>query len=265
MGKIKLLIKYLVYRFKCRGPRGYGLHSPFVFEFNRNVLNCRSEYPEYREILIFRKSLAVNRKEIRVSGHGAGSLVFSSLSRKVSEIAGNSASSPETGKLLFRLARHLNPDVIIELGTSVGFGTFCLARGAHQAKVYSLEACPQQIKIAGEGIRKAGVRNVRLIEGTFDNRLPELLNEVQKADLVYFDGDHARQSVLRQYSVCLRSAGPGTVFVIGDIHWSDGMEEAWKIMCSDPGVSLSVDLFYCGLLFFRKGMAKQHYVLGYSS
>jgi len=264
MGKIKLLIKYFVYRIRRKGKRGYRLHSPFVFEFNRSVLNCKIKYSEYQDIKQYRRTLEGNREMIRTEDRGAGSRVFTSSSRRVCDIARYSASSIETGKLLFRLARYLNPSVVIELGTSLGFGTYCLAKGAAEGKIYSLEACGSLLSIAASMPGGTGIANAELIEGTFRENLPDLLERVVKVDLVYFDGDHRKESLLWQFSQCLAKAADGTVFVIGDIHWSPGMDEAWKIISGHPGISLSVDLFHCGLLFIREGMAKQHFVLGYS-
>ncbi len=264
MGKIKLLIKYLVYVFMRKGAAGHGIHSPFVFKLNREVLNNRSKYGEYELIRKFRKKLLTRDEIADVTDRGAGSVIFSSGKRKVRDMVKYSSSSLKMGKLLFRLARHLDAGTVIELGTSVGFGTFCLALGAVNGKVFSLEACPAQLRIAREELQKAGTGNVELTEGEFEKDLPLLLEQIDRPDLVYFDGDHRKEAVLWQARQCLGKVSPGTVFVIADINWSPGMSEAWKELCREPAVSLSIDLFHCGLLFFRKGMARQHFVLGFS-
>ncbi len=264
MGKIKLLIKYFVYRIRRRGVKGHGIHSPFVFELNRNVLNSGENYREYQNIGDYRRSLSGNREMINVYDKGAGSLVFSSDKRVIKDILKYTASSCRTGRLLFRLARYFKPRNIIELGTSLGFGAMCLATGSAMGTVYSLEACPRQLEIAGAELERAGAGNVELIKGDFRDMLPELLNSIEQVDLVYFDGDHSTGSLIWQFRTCLEKADPSSVFVVGDIHWSDEMDLAWEILCNDPVVTLSVDLFYCGLLFFRKGMAKQHHLLTYS-
>lgn len=264
MDKIKLLIKYSVYRIRRKGAKGHGLHSPFIYELNRNVLNSREKHPEYREILQYRRNLLKLNEWIRVDDQGAGSRVFASSLRKAGRIAATAGSSCSTGKLLFRLARHFNPGTVIELGTSLGFGTFCLARGAPEAKVHSIEACPGQIRTARGELAKAGIVNAELAEQSFSTGLPELLGSIETADMVYFDGDHRKESLLWQFSKCLAKATPDSVFIVADINWSAGMSEAWDMLCNDPAVTVSVDLFHCGLLFFRKGVAKQHFVLGFS-
>ncbi len=162
---------------------------------------------------------------------------------------------------MFRLAKYLNPENTIEMGTSLGFGTMCLATGSPKGKIYSLEACANQLEVAGRYLGRAGVNNVELVRGDFSESLPRLMKKMHHIDLAYFDGDHRKESLLWQYNVCRDKATDSSIFVLGDIHWSPGMEEAWRIISSEPEVTLSVDLFWCGLLFFRKGMAKQHHIL----
>jgi hypothetical protein len=52
------------------------------------------------------------------------------------------------------------------------------------------------------------------------------------------------------------------VFVFADIHWTDEMERAWQKLCAMPEVTLSIDLFHVGLLFFNPDIReKQHYAI----
>ena len=39
------------------------------------------------------------------------------------------------------------------------------------------------------------------------------------------------------------------------------MTEAWRRICADPRTVVTVDLFRMGLVFFRSGCQKQHYVV----
>jgi predicted O-methyltransferase YrrM len=264
MGKIKLLIKYIVYIARRRGRKGHGIHSPFVYSLNTDVLNNKNGFEEYKRLKCYRRSILKNKSEIIVADSGAGSRIFLSERRAVCDILKVSASSLKTGKLLFRLAHHFKPETTVELGTSLGFGTLSLAAGSPEGKVYSLEACPGQLEIAKEQLDSCGVQNVELLEGEFRSILPGLIRNVERLDLVYFDGDHRKESLLWQFNLCMGKRHEGSVFIVGDINWSAEMEEAWNLIRKSPEVSLSIDLFDCGLLFFRKGMARQHYIMGYS-
>jgi len=50
--------------------------------------------------------------------------------------------------------------------------------------------------------------------------------------------------------------------VFDDINWSEGMQEAWDIIRKNERVKISIDLFYMGILFFRKEQKEQeHFVI----
>ena len=51
------------------------------------------------------------------------------------------------------------------------------------------------------------------------------------------------------------------MIVLGDIHWSAEMEQAWKQIQAHPRVQLTLDLFDVGLVFFNEQPQKQHFIL----
>jgi hypothetical protein len=42
------------------------------------------------------------------------------------------------------------------------------------------------------------------------------------------------------------------MIIFDDIHWSAGMEAAWKNIISHEAVACDIDLFYIGIISFRK-------------
>ena len=54
-----------------------------------------------------------------------------------------------------------------------------------------------------------------------------------------------------------------TILVFDDIHWSEGMEEAWKHIVAHSATTLTIDIFQFGLVFLRKELSKQHFVIRY--
>jgi hypothetical protein len=99
--------------------------------------------------------------------------------------------------------------------------------------------------------------------GDFDIKLHELLIKVGRVDLVYIDGNHTEEASLRYFQMIAKVANNDTLIIFDDIRWSIGMENAWNNICNDLNVSISIDLFNCGLVFFRKGVVKQHFNLRY--
>jgi predicted O-methyltransferase YrrM len=110
------------------------------------------------------------------------------------------------------------------------------------------------------------LRNVQLIEGNLDDTLaPTLAALSGPIDFVFFDGNHRYEPTLRYFELCLTRRTDQSVFVFDDIHWSAEMDRAWEAIKSHPEVMLTVDLFYMGLVFFRKNQPKQHFSLRFDS
>lgn len=52
-----------------------------------------------------------------------------------------------------------------------------------------------------------------------------------------------------------------TLFFIDKISESKASRAYWKKLCTNEIVTVSIDFFYCGLLFFRKEQAKEHFMI----
>ena len=78
------------------------------------------------------------------------------------------------------------------------------------------------------------------------------LQEIGRLDYLFVDGNHRKEPTLRYFEECLKRAHEKSVFVFDDIHWSKEMELAWEEIKKHPQVTLSLDLFFFGVVFFRK-------------
>lgn len=247
---LRLVWKYLQYYW--RAETRYGLHSPFVYELVEKTVEDTRTFYAFPIIEGLRSLLLRDNTAVTVTDHGAGSKVESSSRRTVRSLARHSAVGPATGRLLFRLVHFLKPNTLLELGTSLGISTAYQAAAALNARFITIEGCPQTAALAQQHLRQLSLPNVRLLTGTFREKLPEALAGLKRLDYLYLDGDHRRGASLEYFEQCLPYAHADSVFVIADIHWSAEMEEAWEAMRRHPRVSLSVDLFHLGLLSFRE-------------
>lgn len=232
-----------------------------MFDLITHVFDDRKRYPEYIAVENLKKELLDNTEVISVTDLGAGSTVDKSNDRSISQIAKNASKSKKIGRLMFRLSRYFQPENMLELGTSLGLSSLYLAFGSPASKLITIEGCPNISKIARENFRKTGKENIQLETGNFDDRLPELIEGVKSLDFAFIDGNHQQEPTYNYFEQCLLKSHPDTVLVFDDIHWSDGMEKAWENIIGHPNVSLSVDIFYMGIVFLRKELTKQHFVI----
>jgi predicted O-methyltransferase YrrM len=99
--------------------------------------------------------------------------------------------------------------------------------------------------------------------GSFDSTLPELIKQSVRPGLVFIDGDHRKEPVLRYFNQIVKISESRTVIVLDDIHQSNEMEDAWEQIKLHKSVTVTVDLFRMGLVFFKEGMSRFDYVIRY--
>jgi len=254
---------YLKYLLKAKHYKGYGIHSPFMYELVREVLWDKHPYYAFSEIEKYRKELLHSKKVIHVSDFGAGSHKLNSDIRKIHDIYGASAIKRKYGEFLFRLVSRYKSQTIVEMGTSLGVSTMYLALPEKQNRVYTIEGCTETADIANEAFKKQELSNVNLFTGRFVDVLPVIFEEIETIDLLFVDGHHDKDATLEYFRMCKEKAGNNSIFVFDDIHWSEGMEEAWEEVHNDSDVTISADLYQLGLVFFCRECKKQHYVLLY--
>jgi predicted O-methyltransferase YrrM len=247
--------------YRLRSFRLHGVHSPFVFDLYEHVIRHDGQYLAYPPIEALRKQLLKNEKAIPVTDLGAGSRTGAASTRQIRAIAATAAKPAKYAQLLFRLVNHFQPHAVLELGTSLGLTTAYLAMARQQSQVVTFEGCPNIAAEAGRNFQKLRLNNIRLVTGHLDQTLPATLQQLPAVDLVYFDGNHRYEPTMRYFEACLTKRTEDSVFVIDDIYWSPEMVRAWRAMCRHPEVTLSIDLFQLGLIFFRRKQPKQHFTL----
>ena len=235
----------------------HGIHSPFAYTLTKECLRNKRSSKHTTEIHDYRKRLFSSKKTIEVTDFGAGSRVFKSNTRKVSAIAKNAGATKKRMLLLQRLVAYLNPEQLLEFGTSLGMATFAMSKGSQSTKITSLEGCPATTAVAREILEHFKVQNVELIEGRFRESLKEIKSPT--IDMVYFDGNHSKEATLSYVKTMLPTVKNETVWIFDDIHWSLEMTQAWEKIKVMPEVSVTIDCYWLGFVFFRKEQVKEDF------
>lgn len=261
MRKLHLLLGYLKYFRKAKTI--HGIHSPFVYDFVSNILNDRTIYPEYCQVRQVRRNMLRSGKIVEITdfGTGAGKRKFNTRFRKVSDIARTDSVPEKTGKLLLRMVRHYKPEHILELGSSLGISTLYLALANPDAGIYTLEGCASIAEFAQQSFNRFGLGRVKLHLGSFDSTLDQVLESMPSVDFAFIDGNHRYAPTIKYFEACLSKSHNNSIFVFDDIYWSSEMERAWKQIRSHPQVTTSIDLYRLGIIFFRKELSQQHFVI----
>ncbi len=244
--------KYFKYYVHAANSKGHGMHSPFVYEFITKVMNDFEKYDDYIKVETLRKQLLSDHSALEVEDMGAGSGITSSNKRPIASIAKNAAKSKKFAQLLYRMVRYYQPKTVLELGTSLGIATSYLALAHPLAKIITMEGAASVAQIAQENFGKLGIENIEIVKGNFDNTLSDILNKNPKIDFAFIDGNHRQEPTERYFEQLLPHIHNDTLLVFDDIHWSKGMETAWQNVVQHQVVTCYIDLFFIGIVSFRK-------------
>ncbi len=259
LNNVKLVFRYFIYLLKSKGKNS--VQSPFVKNLLTDVLMSERNFYAFEEIEGIRSVLKNNHTTINITDFGAGSRINKSKTRKISDIVKNSAKSAKLGRMMFRLINHFKPHNILELGTSIGISACYQFAPNKKANFITMEGCPETAKISKNVFSAFKSDEIKIVIGDFKKTLPKTVDNLESINYAFFDGNHQKQPTIEYFNTCVKKANENSLFIFDDIHWSIPMEEAWEEIKNHPEVTVTIDLFWIGLVFFKTDQAKQNFIL----
>jgi predicted O-methyltransferase YrrM len=233
-----MLISFLKHRFKAKTR--HGVHSPFVYRLIDEVIYDFHAKTVYLEIEPLRAELINYERQNRL-------------------LKKTSLMSPRLAQLVYGLVSDLKPGNIIELGAFLGITTAYLAKAAPEASVFSIERFYETLSITKESLQKLNIHNVKLLSGNANELLPELISGIPELDFILIDGNHPGAAILNYFNCCLPKMSKNSMMIFEDIYRSSEMKSAWEEIKSNPEVSVTIDLFWIGLVFVRRAQWKEDF------
>lgn len=236
----------------------FSQQSPFVFNVYRNLNSFLSENPNGDPVIEgYRKNFLKNTSKIKVLDLGAGSKKVPEPIREIRKITKYSTSSAKFAQLYQYFCSLTPAGHVLELGTCMGISTRYLAK-ATKGVLYSLEGSPEILDASQKYPFPPGVK---LICGPILQTLPELLDKISSLDFALIDATHTQEATLAYFGLLINKSNSQTIIAVADIHWSPGMEKAWKEIQNHPKVKLTLDFYECGIVFLGSPGEKKHLVL----
>lgn len=253
--KVKSFILFLL-----KSTNQHGIHSPFVYNLVTQCFYKKSNLQPITQYKKYKKWLLNNSKTIEVTDFGKGSTIFKSNHRKVKDITKIAGITPKKALLLFKIVNYLKIKNILEIGTSVGLSASMLSTANPSSKIKTLEGCKNTATVAQQLFDTFKIKNIEIITGNFNKTLPKIVAN-NHFDLIYFDGNHQKEATLQYFKLCLKAAHNNSVFIFDDINWSKEMQKTWQIIKNHNAITVSIDLYFWGIIFFRKEQEKQHFII----
>jgi predicted O-methyltransferase YrrM len=182
----------------------------------------------------------------------AGSPSLGIEQRTCAEIANRVSVPMSFGLFLYLCAEGFGARRILELGACAGISGCYLASAPLCSEFVTLEQSPALASIARANLQ-AVTRNATVINADFDKGLPAVIGpETAPFDVVWIDGNHEKEATLRYFAQLQQHVAPGGLMLFDDIHWTQGMREAWEIIRSWPGFSGTVTAARLGMAVLKQ-------------
>lgn len=220
-----------------------------------------------------RSELDGSVRQITVVDYGAGSPTLQIRAEvmnegrifktTVGEICRTASITKKWGKILLLLVREFSPQSCLELGTCLGISSAYQAAALKSLSgrriLVSLEGDPTLATLAGRNFERIGLDNIIQKVGRFHDLLENTLVEF-KPNFVFIDGQHDKEAVLSLVDTICESLQDGSVLVLDDITWSEGMRIAWREITLDARFGVCVDLGRFGMSVIDHRLKKQRQV-----
>jgi predicted O-methyltransferase YrrM len=243
---------------------GHSLHAPFVYGFYNEVIKGNSDTAQFVGIENLRSEYLRDNHKLSIQDLGAGSTIDANIKRSIKSIAKKGITPVQDSMLLHRIIAYLNLEHLLELGTSLGINTLYLATNPSVQKVFTIEGCLETANVAEQSFQGMSKDKINLIKGNIDNAFSEIAFQTNQLDFIFIDANHTYEATKNYYNSCKRFINEDSVMVLDDIYWSEDMLKAWEEIKSDVEVTLSIDLYDMGIIFFKKHLQKEHYVISRS-
>ncbi|MDR3268724.1 MAG: SAM-dependent methyltransferase [Tannerella sp.] len=238
----------LIYRrLFCR--KGYGVHSPFVFDLITNVIEERHPYYYYQDLATARLQLLRNERPVNCRGRQT----------TIRKAVRRHCISKKEGELLFRLANRYKPRSVLTVGSSMGLIPLSLTGYASGIRCVTLEREAGLAAPAQSFFQKRADAPVQILTGPYHELFPGSLEMLKRLDCLFIGKE---VDVETQHALFLQSLPymhAHTFCLIGGIRSSSAHYRHWQQLCIHPKVTVTVDLHAFGLVFFQPQLHQRTY------
>jgi predicted O-methyltransferase YrrM len=245
-------------RFLLDAKNQHGVHSPFVYQL---ITQCfYKKIPEnlWRKYLNAKQDVFAHQKKNKVTDLVVESEVFKNNERPVSNVVKVAGISNKKAKILIKTISYFKPTNILKIRTSLDLQTTAIKTGNKNATITTLESYPKKSITGQELFEKNNFKAIEILNSDFSKAHLKYTQNKQ-FDCVFFGRNQTKQASLNYFEECLKTIHNDSFFVFDAIYCTIEMQEAWLIIKKHPKVRVTIDLFYFGIIFFRKEQAKEHF------
>lgn len=250
----KVFLRNLSYYFTAKSHAL--VHSNQLYTFYKKVF--LSKFPSI--VLLgmkqYQKKILKQNSNVNIpqsNTYGAGSKNNKAV-KKLKEVLKNTKTSNRYNKVLFNLINMLECNArILEMGTSCAISSTAMALNKNCKAVDSIDANSEIIKLISPFLDN----KIQVYNALFDDVVEELCQK-NNYDMVFIDGDHRGEQILKYYRYFTTLENKPTFLVFDDINWSDDMLSAWQQIIDMSKNYYSIETFRMGIVWLKHQPKKMH-------
>jgi len=125
-------------------------------------------------------------------------------------------------RLFVALTRHINPELIVELGTHDGTGALHFRHGSETTRIVSVDIKSSQLvedRLAAHCIDCVVCDSTKYAEFVDD----------KSVDILFIDANHTHQSLMADFNAWLPKLKKDGIILIDDVHWDKIITERLRV------------------------------------
>jgi predicted O-methyltransferase YrrM len=225
---------------KIRYRKGFGVHSPFVYNLITKVIEEKSVYYAFEEIEGFRRQLLRDAE--------------------LGPVTARETQSAACGALLFRMVNFFKCRNVIEIGSSTGVMGLYLGMASRTRCNCRLLDERQGLSRAVEAFALAhDLNRLKCMEGDYKESIPRLRAEFSDVDLLFVNRLPESMAASELIRLCSPLIGKRSILMLDGIHRNKETHKVWQTLKQDTQTRVTVDLYALGMIFFDDRLPKRSY------
>ncbi|RXQ96112.1 hypothetical protein EO244_04510 [Ancylomarina salipaludis] len=233
-------------RLISRHYRGFGLDSPFVYHFVRNVIEAKMHYYPFRKL----DRLCQNILSVLEGAISNKNLKEDENLWYVSEF-NHLKDCTKLNRFIFRLVNFVNPKSLAFIGDDSGLNLIYLAKTDTRRDLYCMGARGFVHDFAHPILKEQALSNIVFSD----------LNTDLNFDFIQISRSVSSEVLLKFEQNLDKYLNEECYLIIENINRDEKMISLWDRLKKLDRFTVSLDLFDVGILIARKGLKKQEHNL----